>query len=81
MEDNHHPPTNEQLITNRLLAHDLRNGLSPILMYAEILETSLAKLSLEQEEQTARLITESVKEMNNLIRIRLDSHDSGETKT
>jgi len=81
MENNQHLPTDEQLATNRLLGHDLRNALSPILMYAEILETSLAKLSLEQEEQTARLITESVKEMNNLIRIRLDSHDSGETKT
>ena len=49
------------------LAHDLRNALSPILLYAQLLEVSLAKLSLENDEQTARLISDSVKDMDAMI--------------
>lgn len=52
---------------DRKLAHDLRNALSPILLYSEFLVQSLSKLSLDNEEQTARLISDSVKEMDALI--------------
>lgn len=57
------------------LAHDLRNALSPILLYAQLLEVSLAKLSLENEEQTARLICDSVKEMDAMIVEKLGSSE------
>lgn len=63
--------SNEGNIENRQLAHDLRNALSPILLYAQILESSLSELSLENEEQTARLISESVKELEEMIVERL----------
>lgn len=52
---------------HRQLAHDLRNALSPILLYADILEASLSKLSLNNEEQMVRLISDSVKEMDAMI--------------
>ena len=54
-------------VEDHKLAHDLRNALSPILLYAQLLEVSLAKLSLENEEQTARLISDSVKDMDAMI--------------
>ncbi len=56
------------------LAHDLRNALSPILLYAQILEVSLAKLSLEKEEEMARLISESITEMDAMIVQKFSSH-------
>lgn len=63
-------------LTDRKFAHDLRNALSPILLYAQFLEESLAKLSLENETQMARLITESVKEMNTMIVERCGRRDA-----
>lgn len=62
---------------NRKLAHDLRNTLSPILLYAQILEVSLEKLSLEHELETARLISDSVKEMDALIVEKLGNMQAG----
>jgi len=66
----------EQNVEDRLLAHDLRNALSSILMYAQILEASLSKLSLKDEEKTARLISHSVREMNTMINTRFGTNET-----
>jgi len=73
MEQNKNLNQQEPPHTNSLLAHDLRNALSPILMYTEILETSLTKLSLDSEIEVTRLIADAVKEMNTMIQSRLEN--------
>jgi len=52
---------------NRELAHELRNALSPILLYAQILEVSLTKLSLDNEVKLTQTISEAIKEMDTMI--------------
>lgn len=67
MDQHTRPDSEAKRAENHKLAHDLRNALSPILLYAQILEASLTKLALENEAQTARLISDSVKDMDALI--------------
>lgn len=67
------PDIKEQQSENSLLAHDLRNALCPILMYSQILESALSKMSLHHEEKTARMISNSVNEMLTMISARLES--------
>ena len=71
MEPKTFPTILDQNIENRQLVHDLRNALSPILLYAQILEASLSKLSLENDAQTAHLISDLVKEIDEMIVNRL----------
>ena len=55
-------------------AHDLRNTLSAVYTYAQILRMSLDKPGSENELKLAKAIEESVQDVENLIRTRLDEH-------
>jgi signal transduction histidine kinase len=55
-------------------AHDLRNTLSAVYTYAQILRMSLDKPGSENELKLAKSIEESVQDVENLIRTRLDEH-------
>jgi len=54
------------------LAHDLRNELSGIYSYAQILETSFNTIETQKELEIARAISTSVESMITLIAIRMD---------
>jgi signal transduction histidine kinase len=49
------------------LAHDLRNSLSVIYSYVQLLELSLTKLQLEKEVRISQVIAREVKKMNVMI--------------
>ncbi|MBA3788920.1 hypothetical protein H0X32_00810 [Patescibacteria group bacterium] len=54
------------------LAHDLRNDLSVIYCYAQILEVSLSKQKMDKDKELARIICNSIKKMEMLIIERID---------
>ena len=61
-----------------LLAHDLRNALSSIYGYAQLLELMLQKHGMEKELKSAQALVEAVKNMEGLITVRLSekkAHD------
>lgn len=55
------------------LAHDLRNALSSIYGYAQLLELSLSKQGLEQEHKTATALLEAARKMQAMITERAGS--------
>jgi len=57
----------------RRFAHDLRNALSALYSYAQLLEMSLQKPGLEEELKIAEAIGESVRKMDALISERVDA--------
>lgn len=71
-----HVYSEAELIERRTLVHDLRNALSPILMYAQLLEASLSKLKLQNEVEIAHMISDAVEEIDIMISARLDSSEA-----
>ncbi len=55
----------------RELAHDMRNALSGMYAYVQVLELALAKPGLEQELQITKTITELAQKMDALISERV----------
>ena len=55
------------------LAHDLRNSLSAIYTYAQLLEASVVELPLENKENIGRIICGLVKNMDTMITERIDA--------
>jgi nitrogen-specific signal transduction histidine kinase len=53
------------------LAHDLRNVMSAIYSYAQILELSLTSLQLEKEMKIANKITNEIRKVNSMISKRM----------
>ena len=53
---------------NNRFAHDLRNGLSAIYSYTQMLEIMLDTPSTQKERDIAKSICESAKQMNALIK-------------
>lgn len=54
------------------LAHDLRNSLSSMYTYAQLLELSLSEQDRQREKQFATSICESIEKMKDLIDQRVD---------
>lgn len=72
MTHEHEKPRVHTSLELQSLAHDLRNSLSSIYSYAQILELSLLKHDMQKEVLIAQNICESIKQMTQLIDKRVD---------
>lgn len=57
----------------RRVAHDVRNSLSVIYSYAQLLEMSLGELKLKKDSKLAQTMVEEIRKLNILIAHMLNS--------
>ncbi len=72
MQNTQHDSHTHDIPEIHRFAHDLRNSLSAILSYAQVLDFSLSEQKMNREAQAARAICDSVKKMELLITERLE---------
>ncbi len=72
MEPEHNDSSNEL----RRLSHDLKNALSAIYSYAQLLEFTLSKKHMTGEQRIAASICESAKKMDTMITDRIKDFNS-----
>lgn len=61
----------------KILAHDLRNSMTVMYSYMQVLELSLTNLKLEKEVKIVKDVIAEIREMNILIGKRMTGNEVG----